>query len=164
MTDQDRIDNEQPEQAPAEENSGAGESKMLGPDLGDDFPRTIWWEDGKVRLIDQSRLPLVGDILECDTHTGVCVAIRSMAVRGAPALGIAAALGIATWAMNEAEEYKTHEEFFAGLEDVADAIKATRPTAVNLLWGAERLRRLAYASEMLPSTRSGSCCCKRRST
>ena len=69
-----------------------------------DIPRTIWWEDGKVRLVDQSRLPLVGDVLECETHSGVCWAIKGMAVRGAPALGVAAALAIAAWATNEADD------------------------------------------------------------
>jgi len=115
-----------------------------------DIPRTIWWEDGKVRLIDQSRLPLVGEILECETHSGVCWAIKGMAVRGAPALGVAAALAIAAWATNEADDIETHDVFFAALEDVADEIKATRPTAVNLHWGVERMRRLAYDQSDLP--------------
>ena len=64
----------------------------------DKIPRTIWWEDGKVRMIDQTRLPLVGDVLECDTDEGVCWAVKTLAVRGAPALGVAAALAIALWA------------------------------------------------------------------
>ncbi|MRR12491.1 hypothetical protein EG835_08515, partial [bacterium] len=115
-----------------------------------DIPRTIWWEDDKVRMVDQSRLPLVGDVLECDTYSGVCVAIKSMAVRGAPALGVAAALAVAAWARNESAEYNTPELFFAGLEDVVQEIKEARPTAVHLQWGAERLRRLAYADDTLP--------------
>jgi len=111
------------------------------------IPRTIWWEDEKVRLIDQTRLPLVGDILECETHEGVCIAIRSLAVRGAPALGVAAALAVAAWAWNESGEYETEESFFAALEDAVQTIKESRPTAVNLQWGAERMRRFAYAQE-----------------
>lgn len=116
----------------------------------EDIPKTIWWEDDKVRMVDQSRLPLVGDILECDTAGGVCVAIQSMAVRGAPALGVAAALAVAAWAWNESGELETDEGFFATLEDVVQEIKESRPTAVNLQWGAERMRRLAYANEGLP--------------
>jgi methylthioribose-1-phosphate isomerase len=118
--------------------------------LDERIPRTIWWEDGKVYMIDQSRLPLVGDVLECDNHEGVCWAIRGMAVRGAPALGVAAALAIAAWVQNETADIETPEAFFAGLEDVVEAVTSTRPTAVNLFWGAERLRRLAYANEFLP--------------
>lgn len=114
------------------------------------IPKTIWWEDDKVRMIDQSRLPLVGDVLECDTYTGVCIAIKSMAVRGAPALGVAAALAVAAWAWNESGELETPEGFYAALEDVVQEIKDSRPTAVNLQWGAERMRRLAYANEGRP--------------
>ncbi len=115
--------------------------------IEDRIPRTIWWEDDKVRMIDQSRLPLVGDVLECEGYEGVCLAIRSMAVRGAPALGVAAALAVAAWVNNQSAEYDSHELFFAGLEDVVQEVKETRPTAVNLAWGAERMRRLAYANE-----------------
>lgn len=110
----------------------------------EDIPRTIWWEDGKVRLIDQSRLPLVGDILESDNHGGVCWAIKGMAVRGAPALGVAAALAIAAWAVNESTGIEDHGAFFAALEEVVETVISTRPTAVNLAWGAQRMRRLAY--------------------
>lgn len=138
MSDKGRKTPEQAHQA----------GELVGPDLEGKIPRTIWWEDDRVRLIDQSRLPLTGDILECDTYSGVCWAIKGMAVRGAPALGVAAALGIAAWAANESEHYEDHDTFFAGLEDVVEEIKATRPTAINLAWGAERMRRLAYANEL----------------
>ncbi len=118
--------------------------------IEDRIPKTIWWEDDKVRMIDQSRLPLVGDILECDTAGGVCIAIKSMAVRGAPALGVAAGLAVAAWAWNESGELESDEAFFAALEDVVQEVKETRPTAVNLQWGAERMRRFAYAQEGRP--------------
>ena len=63
----------------------------------ENIPRTIWWDEDEngrpaVFLIDQTRLPLQGDVLMCSVAEGVCTAIRSMAVRGAPALGVAAAL------------------------------------------------------------------------
>jgi methylthioribose-1-phosphate isomerase len=108
-----------------------------------DIPRTIWWEDGKVVLIDQSRLPLVGDLLACNTYDGVCTAITGMAVRGAPALGVAAALAIALWAVTEGVALDGHEAFLSRLDEVAAEITATRPTAVNLFWGAERMKRFA---------------------
>ncbi len=116
----------------------------------DNIPRTIWWEDGKVRMIDQNRLPLVGDILECDTAEGVCWAVKSLAVRGAPALGVAAALALALWAQNETEGMETVDEFLIGLDEVIEAVVSARPTAVNLAWGAMRIRKLANQNADLP--------------
>ncbi len=121
-----------------------------------DIPRTIWWEDGQVVLVDQSRLPLVGDLLACNTYDGVCQAIRGMAVRGAPALGVAAALGVALWATTAGEEIDDPTAFLAELDRVADEIAGTRPTAVNLAWGAERMKRFARdnADVSLPEMRA----------
>jgi len=107
------------------------------------IPPTIWWEDGTVRMIDQSRLPLVGDLLICNTYEGVCQAISGMAVRGAPALGVAAALAVALWATTDGAEIDDLAYFLDELSRVADEIAATRPTAVNLMWGAERMKRFA---------------------
>ncbi len=116
----------------------------------EDIPRTLWWQDGTVYLVDQSRLPLVGDVLACNTHEGVCTAISSMAVRGAPALGVAAAMGIALWAANESGEITDTATFLARLDEVAAEITATRPTAVNLFWGAERMKRCARDNDDMP--------------
>lgn len=118
----------------------------------EDIARTIWWDDEqrRVMLIDQSRLPLVGDLLVCNNSDGVCLAITGMAVRGAPALGVAAALAIALWAANESGDITGTDEFLAELDAVADKITATRPTAVNLFWGAERMRALARANADMP--------------
>ncbi|MRR11420.1 S-methyl-5-thioribose-1-phosphate isomerase [bacterium] len=112
------------------------------PQLGN-IPPTIWWEDGTVRMIDQSRLPLVGDLLVCNTYEGVCVAIAGMAVRGAPALGVAAALAVALWSETDGASADSVEEYLSRLDEVADEIARTRPTAVNLMWGAERMKRFA---------------------
>lgn len=117
------------------------------------MPKTIWWEDDRVYLVDQSRLPLVGDVLVCSISEGVCTAIRTMAVRGAPALGVAAALGIALWVRNESEEIDDPREFLLALAEVADKVAATRPTAVNLAWGAERVKRFAFENADLPLPR-----------
>ncbi len=135
MTDKDIQD------APQDDSSQNTAGEPVGADR---LPRTIWWEDDSVRLIDQSRLPLVGDILQCDTHEGVCWAIKGMAVRGAPALGVAAALGVAVWAQNEAGEIEEMQQFLDEMGKVVEAITQTRPTAVNLFWGAERMLVLAY--------------------
>lgn len=110
------------------------------------IPPTIWWEDGTVRMIDQSRLPLVGDLLVCNTYEGVCAAIAGMAVRGAPALGVAAALGVALWSETDGVDIAELDTYLSELDRVADEIASTRPTAVNLMWGAERMKRFARAN------------------
>jgi methylthioribose-1-phosphate isomerase len=91
------------------------------------IPPTIEWRDSAVRLIDQRRLPEELTFLECRTVDELCEAITTLAVRGAPALGAAGAMGVALAAA-------TGES----LEDAARALKGTRPTAVNLAWGVDR--------------------------
>jgi methylthioribose-1-phosphate isomerase len=115
-----------------------------------DIPQTLWWAEdpatglSAVYMVDQSRLPLAGDVLVCSVHAGVCSAIAGMAVRGAPALGVAAAMAVALWAENETDDVESVGEFLAELDTIAAEIAATRPTAVNLMWGAERMRVLAH--------------------
>jgi methylthioribose-1-phosphate isomerase len=126
-----------------------------------DIPQTLWWAEDPstglpaVYMVDQSRLPLAGDVLVCSVHAGICAAIAGMAVRGAPALGVAAAMAVALWAENETDEIESVGEFLAELDAVAAEIAATRPTAVNLMWGAERMRALAHdnAELSLPAMR-----------
>jgi len=118
--------------------------------------QTLWWAVDEttglpaVYMVDQSRLPLAGDVLVCVAHEGVCLAISGMAVRGAPALGVAAAMAIALWASNESDDIETYTEFAAGIDEVAAEVTATRPTAVNLFWGAERIRALVRDNADLP--------------
>ena len=120
------------------------------------IPQTLWWAVDEttglpaVYMVDQSRLPLAGDVLVCVTHEGVCLAISGMAVRGAPALGVAAAMAIALWVANESDEIETYPEFAAGIDEVAAEVTATRPTAVNLFWGVERVRALVRDNADLP--------------
>ena len=122
----------------------------------ENIPRTIWWGEDEatgrpaVFLIDQTRLPLQGDILMCNVAEGVCLAIQSLGVRGAPALGVAAALALALWTANETDDIETTENYVAGLTEVAQAVMSTRPTAVNLFWGAERIRRVAMDHMDMP--------------
>jgi methylthioribose-1-phosphate isomerase len=71
-------------------------------------------------------------------------------VRGAPALGVAAAMAIALWAANQSEDADTFEKFSAGIDAVAADVTATRPTAVNLFWGAERVQALVRDNAGLP--------------
>ena len=120
------------------------------------IPQTLWWAVDEttglpaVYMVDQSRLPLAGDVLVCVAHEGVSLAISGMAVRGAPALGVAAAMAIALWASNESDDIETYPEFAAGIDEVAAEVTATRPTAVNLFWGAERIRALVRDNADLP--------------
>jgi len=91
------------------------------------LPPTIEWRDGKVRLIDQRRLPGELVFLEAATVEELCHAIGSLAIRGAPALGVAGAMGVAL-AVHRGQDPA----------DAAARLVATRPTAVNLKWGVDR--------------------------
>jgi methylthioribose-1-phosphate isomerase len=95
---------------------------------------TIQWTPEGVVMIDQTRLPREQVFVTCRTYTEVAAAIRSMVIRGAPAIGVAAAMGVAL-GVREGADFDT----------VCSTLAATRPTAVNLFWGLERMRRL-YAS------------------
>lgn len=95
---------------------------------------TIQWTDSGVVMIDQRRLPREEVYVTCTNHIEVAEAIRSMVIRGAPAIGVAAAMGIAL-GMRQA---KSAAEF----DDICETIRATRPTAVNLFWAIERMRRV----------------------
>ena len=109
-----------------------------------DFLKSIWFEfdtaDGtaEVRLIDQTRLPMQGDVLCCQTLEAVEIAIQSLAVRGAPALGIAAGLALAVWTLNESTHTEVGE-YLDALTEAAERIASARPTAVNLQKEAEGL-------------------------
>jgi len=106
--------------------------------------RTIEWRNNAVIMIDQTRLP--GEEIY-NTYTdfkAVAEAIRGMIIRGAPAIGVAAAMGIALGARDIIAD--THESFFRQLENVCDVMARTRPTAVNLFWGIERMKRVAEAN------------------
>lgn len=116
----------------------------------ENIPRTIWWgtdeTDGAdaVFMIDQTRLPLQGDLLVARTAEAVARAIKSLAVRGAPAIGVAAALGLAVWTSNESKD-ETVESYLESLREQAELMAAARPTAVNLGWGARRIVAFATA-------------------
>jgi len=95
---------------------------------------TIQWTDTGVVMIDQTRLPREETYVTCTDYTQVAEAIRAMVIRGAPAIGVAAAMGIAL-GMQRAE---TPAEF----EEICNTLAHTRPTAVNLFWAIDRMRRL----------------------
>jgi methylthioribose-1-phosphate isomerase len=104
---------------------------------------TVWWEDGAVQMVDQRILPERFEILTLIDYREVADAIRTMAVRGAPAIGVAAALGLALAAEEAAD--LSWEPFYPRLRQAADVLRGTRPTAVNLFWAIDRI--MAHAAE-----------------
>lgn len=115
----------------------------------DNLPRTIWWENDSIFMIDQTRLPLQGDVLVCNTYEGLIIAVKSLAVRGAPALGVAGAMGVALWSQTDGRDCASTEEYLDRLAFVADQIASARPTAVNLSWGVRRAQGIAELNASL---------------
>ncbi len=105
--------------------------------------RTIEWRNDKVIMIDQTRLPSEEIYNEYDDFQGVAEAIKGMIIRGAPAIGVAAAMGVALGARDIIAD--THESFFKQLDNVCETLARTRPTAVNLFWAINRMKRVAEA-------------------
>lgn len=110
--------------------------------------KTIEWKKGELILIDQRKLPMEETYLYCRDVDDVATAIRDMAVRGAPAIGVAAAFGLALAA--RASEATAFAEFLRDLETASDALRATRPTAVNLQWALERIKRRVLQANTQP--------------
>jgi methylthioribose-1-phosphate isomerase len=103
--------------------------------------RTVDWHDGKVRMIDQRELPWELKLLDFDDYRQVASAITDMVVRGAPAIGAAAAFGMALAARQcQGGDRLT---LIRCLEEAAATLKKARPTAVNLAWAVDRLLRVA---------------------
>jgi methylthioribose-1-phosphate isomerase len=106
--------------------------------------RTIEWKGDHIRLLDQTLLPLEEKYLEIRTVDEMCNAIKRLAVRGAPAIGVAAAMTIALGMLDSsAEDSRTFNSRF---ENVCTLVGATRPTAVNLFWAIDRMRALVNKS------------------
>ena len=112
---------------------------------------TLRWNDGAVELIDQRILPGQVEYVRYDTAAGVATGIRDMVIRGAPAIGCAAAYGVALEAIRQKD--RTPAEFRARLEDAFKVLGESRPTAVNLAWVIQRMRvALAKLGETRPAT------------
>lgn len=105
---------------------------------------TIEWKDNKVVMLDQSRLPLEVKFIECADYHTVAEGIKKLWIRGAPAIGIAAAMGIALGAQDI--EAGSYDDFIERLESVMQTMLSTRPTAVNIRWAVERIKNLLSAS------------------
>ena len=109
--------------------------------------KTVEYLDGIVRMIDQTRLPLEEVFVDCATINDVANAIKTMVVRGAPAIGVSAAMGVSLGA--ESIQADSFEPFYSELEKKCLPLANSRPTAVNLAWGIERMKRVARESKSL---------------
>lgn len=102
--------------------------------------RSIEYKDGILYLLDQRKLPLSKEIFSCKTYLDADFAIKDMVVRGAPAIGAAAAYGAVLAAKEFSDDNK--EDFFTKMEKALDVLYASRPTAVNLMWAVKRMRSI----------------------
>jgi methylthioribose-1-phosphate isomerase len=107
---------------------------------------TVEWKDHQVRILDQSLLPGEVCFLDCTDYVCVAEAIRELKVRGAPAIGVTAALGIALGARQYTQSglggFQQH------IDQVCEVLAATRPTAVNLFWAVDRMKRVLAATSL----------------
>ncbi len=115
---------------------------------------TVEWKNGVVRLLDQSRLPEHVEFLDCRDYRAVADAIRELKVRGAPAIGVTAALGVALGA--QAVSAMEFPAFARALLPICDHLAATRPTAVNLFWAIDRMKKklASLSAQAVPAVKA----------
>lgn len=106
--------------------------------------RTIEWRDGEVFLIDQTELPDKLNYVKYSSYKQIGDCIKNMVVRGAPAIGVAAAMGLGLAALNS--KAKNKSELMKELRKAAKILECTRPTAVNLFWATSRILNVAETS------------------
>lgn len=109
---------------------------------------TIEWKDGVVRMLDQTLLPGEVRYVDCKDWRTVAKGIRDLWIRGAPAIGIAAAMAVAQGALSIREE--RFDAFYEQLLPICDEIVSQRPTAVNLAWAVERMKAKARSMKEKP--------------
>ena len=110
--------------------------------------KTIEYVDGVVRMIDQTRLPTEKVFVDCTTIEEVGQAIKTMIIRGAPAIGVAAAMGVSLGA--DSINASNFDEFYSAMEKQCDHLGKSRPTAVNLAWAIKRMKQVAKDNKNLP--------------
>jgi len=110
--------------------------------------KTIWWKKGKVYILDQTKLPHKEEVIECDGYRKVARCIERMTIRGAPAIGIASAMGLALGARSINTMRKS--QFFRKLKLIGNRFLRTRPTGANLFWAIERLLACAQKNRNRP--------------
>ncbi len=107
--------------------------------------KTLEWADSRLVILDQTRLPAKSEYLECKSLGRVAKAIKNLNIRGAPAIGIAAAFGVVLGMRNQG--YTSWEQYRNRLNQVISVLGSTRPTAVNLFWALDRMRKVAEANQ-----------------
>jgi len=113
--------------------------------------RAIEWKDDEAIMLDQTKLPFEINFIRCTDYRMIAEGIKKLRIRGAPAIGIAAAMGIALGAQEiKADNF---HDFMNALEPVFRAMLSTRPTAVNIQWAVERIKRLLAANRDEPLKR-----------
>ncbi len=103
--------------------------------------QSISWQEDHVRILDQTKLPVQEVYLECRDLESIAAAIQRLSIRGAPAIGVAAAMGFAFACRQSTAQ--NNDEFFRHLDQIYERLLGTRPTAVNLRWALERMLSLA---------------------
>ncbi len=113
------------------------------------IPSIEWTDENKVKMIDQTILPHELKFLIFDDYRDVATSIKVMNIRGAPAIGVAAAMGMALATI----EYKTlnNDKFLESMEEAAHLIRSTRPTASNLFWAVDRIWKIIISTSEKPS-------------
>jgi len=114
--------------------------------------RTVEWKDNKVRMIDQTKLPNEFVYVEYNDFNQVADAIRNLVVRGAPAIGVSGAFGLALASIQSDAENK--DDLLLYLEKAHEILLETRPTAVNLKWGLDQIMKIAQQGENIEQIRS----------
>jgi methylthioribose-1-phosphate isomerase len=113
--------------------------------------KTVEWKNNKVVMIDQTKLPNKLIFVEYDDYHQVAEAIKTLVVRGAPAIGVSGAFGLALAALQS--QATTKEELLEDLENAKKTLFETRPTAINLGWGLERIMKIAKSGQTLEQTK-----------
>lgn len=106
---------------------------------------TVEWKDGIVRMLDQTKLPLETVYIDCKDYQTVARGIRELWVRGAPAIGVTAAMGLALGAKQIS--VSTFDEFWPEFERICNDLAATRPTAVNLFWAINHIKQFVQENK-----------------
>jgi len=114
--------------------------------------KTIEWKNNKVIMIDQTKLPEKLIFVEYDDYKQVAEAIKTLVVRGAPAIGVSGAFGMALAALNSTAN--TKQELLEDLESAKKILIETRPTAVNLAWALEKIMKVAYEEDKVPEIKN----------
>lgn len=107
--------------------------------------KTLEWRDGYLSILDQSKLPLQVEYLKCKDLEQVASSIKDLKIRGAPAIGIAAGFGVVLGMRNR--NYGNWVEYESRLNEVISTLGGTRPTAVNLFWALDRMKKVAQENK-----------------